>query len=299
MVLEQGNGALPKVLLPFRLFTGGPVLPGTQWVSWIHRLDLISLIQWAVTAPTVSGPVNAADPEAVTMKAFSATVGSVLHRPSSLPVPGLAYTWRWWNGNNDDDGSTSRSEGASRGIRFSIETGRPCGRSWRKDEEGEPGMRLLIESVMQYLHALAVAILVGKVVLLSFVVAPVLAKTLERESFGKVVRQLFPAYYLTGMGAAAVGLLSVSGLATIRETSSSLVIAGGIWLVILAAESYCRSPLTPQSNAMRDRLKEQEQQGAVDAGLQAAWNRLHQRSLFLNSVVLFGGLCLLQVARQF
>ena len=34
------------------------------------------------------------------------------------------------------------------------------------------------ESVMQYLHVLAVAILVGKVVLLSFVVAPILAKQL-------------------------------------------------------------------------------------------------------------------------
>ncbi len=69
--------------------------------------------------------------------------------------------------------------------------------------------------------------------------------------------------------------------------------------MILAIESHCLSPLTPQSNAMRDRLKEQEQCGAVDAELQAAWNRLHQRSLYLNSMVLFGGLCLLGVACQF
>ena len=90
MVLEQDGGALPKMLLPFRLFAGGPVLPGTQWVSWIHRLDLIGLIQWAITTPTVSGPVNAVAPEVMTMKAFCATVGKVLHRPSWLPVPGLA-----------------------------------------------------------------------------------------------------------------------------------------------------------------------------------------------------------------
>ncbi len=90
MVLEQGGGALPKMLLPFRLFAGGPVLPGTQWVSWIHRSDLIGLIQWAITTPTISGPVNAVAPEAVTMRTFCATVGKVLHRPSWLPVPGLA-----------------------------------------------------------------------------------------------------------------------------------------------------------------------------------------------------------------
>lgn len=90
MVLEQDGGALPKMLLPFRLFAGGPVLPGTQWVSWIHRRDLIGLIQWAIATPTVSGPVNAVAPVAVTMNTFCSTLGKVLHRPSWLPVPGLA-----------------------------------------------------------------------------------------------------------------------------------------------------------------------------------------------------------------
>ena len=160
-------------------------------------------------------------------------------------------------------------------------------------------MSLLIEPVPQYLHQLAVAILVGKVVLLSFVVAPILAKNLEREPFGKVVRQLFPAYYRLGMVTAAAGLLCVAALAMVREIRPSLVVAAAIWLGILAAESYCRSPLTPQSNAMRDRLKEQEQRGTVDAELQAAWSRLHQRSIYLNSIVLFGGFWLLGLARQF
>jgi hypothetical protein len=157
----------------------------------------------------------------------------------------------------------------------------------------------LIGSVMQYLHALAAAVLVGKVVLLSFVVAPILAKNLDPESFGKVVRRLFPAYYVLGMGSAAVGLLSLAGLAIILGSGPMLLVAGGIWLMILAAESYCRSPLTPQSNAMRDRLKEQERQGTVDPALKRAWDRVHQRSLYLNSLVLFGGFCLLGVARHF
>ncbi|HXH85288.1 MAG TPA: DUF4149 domain-containing protein [Nitrospira sp.] len=150
--------------------------------------------------------------------------------------------------------------------------------------------------MIEYLYILAVALLVGKVVLLSFVVAPILAKNLERESFGKVVRELFPAYYTLGMGTAIAGLISVAGLGLFLGMSTILVIAAGIWLIIFAAESYCRSPLTPQSNAMRDRLKEQESRGAVDPALQTAWSRLHQRSVYLNSLVLLAGLCLLGLA---
>lgn len=90
MVLEQDGGALPKMLLPFRLFAGGPVMPGTQWISWIHRRDHIGLIEWALTTPHISGPVNAVAPYPVTMKEFSQTLGHVLDRPSWFPVPGWA-----------------------------------------------------------------------------------------------------------------------------------------------------------------------------------------------------------------
>ncbi len=90
MVLEQDGGALPKMLLPFRLFAGGPILPGSQWVSWIHRRDHVGLILWALATSSVSGPINAVAPGAVTMRTFCDVLGQVLRRPSWLPVPGIA-----------------------------------------------------------------------------------------------------------------------------------------------------------------------------------------------------------------
>jgi len=90
MVLEQDGGALPKMLMPFRLFAGGPIMPGSQWVSWIHRRDHVGLIQWALATPRVSGPLNAVTPRAVTMNQFCDVLGRVLRRPSWLPVPGVA-----------------------------------------------------------------------------------------------------------------------------------------------------------------------------------------------------------------
>ena len=90
MVLDTDGGALAKMVLPFRLFAGGPILPGTQWVSWIHRHDHIGLIEWALANTDLSGPLNAVAPEPVTMKTFCEVLGRVIHRPSWLPVPRFA-----------------------------------------------------------------------------------------------------------------------------------------------------------------------------------------------------------------
>lgn len=152
-------------------------------------------------------------------------------------------------------------------------------------------------SLVADVHSLAAAVVLGKVVLLSFVVAPVLARNLEPESFSKVVRQLFPAYYALGMAAAVAGLISVGGLLAMTGVNASLLLAFVMWLMILAAEAYCRSPLTPRSNALRDELKEQEKLGVVDPRLQKTWNRLHQRSVYLNSLVLLAGFCLVLLGR--
>jgi uncharacterized protein (TIGR01777 family) len=90
MVLERDGGALAKMVPPFRAFVGGPISPGSQWVSWIHRADLIGLIEWALAHERVAGPVNAVAPGVVTMKEFCRTLGAALKRPSWLPVPEFA-----------------------------------------------------------------------------------------------------------------------------------------------------------------------------------------------------------------
>ncbi len=87
MVLGADGGALPRMALPFRLFLGGPIMPGSQWVSWIHLDDVVGLIEWSIATSSLSGPVNAVAPEPVRMQEFCRTLGKVLHRPSWFPVP--------------------------------------------------------------------------------------------------------------------------------------------------------------------------------------------------------------------
>ncbi len=89
IVLGLG-GAIAKMLPPFQLFAGGPIGSGRQWVSWIHREDLVNLILQALQRPEMTGVYNATAPNPVRMAQLCHTLGAVLHRPSWLPVPALA-----------------------------------------------------------------------------------------------------------------------------------------------------------------------------------------------------------------
>lgn len=90
VVLDSGGGALQRMLPAFRLGAGGPVAGGRQYVSWIHRDDLIGIILAALTDERWRGPVNATAPEPVSNRDFSRALGRALGRPSLLPVPGAA-----------------------------------------------------------------------------------------------------------------------------------------------------------------------------------------------------------------
>jgi uncharacterized protein (TIGR01777 family) len=90
VVLDREGGALAKMLPPFRLGVGGPVAGGAQYMSWVHREDLVGMIRSALKDERWEGPVNGTAPEPVTNREFSRALGHALHRPSLLPVPGFA-----------------------------------------------------------------------------------------------------------------------------------------------------------------------------------------------------------------
>jgi uncharacterized protein len=90
VVLDKDAGALQRMLLPFRLFVGGPLGSGNQWFPWVHREDEIRAIIFALRTESLSGPVNIVAPEQTTMRTFAETLGTALHRPSMFRVPSSA-----------------------------------------------------------------------------------------------------------------------------------------------------------------------------------------------------------------
>jgi hypothetical protein len=73
--------------LPFRLFAGGPLGSGTQWMPWVHLDDALGIILKAIREPALEGPVNVSAPGIVRMSEFCRELGRALGRPSWFPVP--------------------------------------------------------------------------------------------------------------------------------------------------------------------------------------------------------------------
>ncbi len=87
VVLGADGGFLSRVTLPFRLFVGGRLGSGKQWISWIHIDDEVKAIAFLMERQDLQGAFNLTAPNPVTSKDFFSIVGKVMKRPSWLPVP--------------------------------------------------------------------------------------------------------------------------------------------------------------------------------------------------------------------
>ena len=87
VVLSRRGGVVEKLYWPFFLGGGGPVGPGSQWVSWIALPDAVRAITHAIGTPGLAGPVNACSPQPARNADFMAALAGAMGRPCALPLP--------------------------------------------------------------------------------------------------------------------------------------------------------------------------------------------------------------------
>lgn len=90
VVLGADGGMVEKLKKPFTMGVGGQIGHGRQWMSWIHRQDLVRLILFVLEHETLHGPINAVSPNAVTNAEFTRQFATQLRRPALLPMPSMA-----------------------------------------------------------------------------------------------------------------------------------------------------------------------------------------------------------------
>ncbi len=90
VVLSNDGGAWPRIVLPFKLFAGGPIGSGNQYWPWIHIDDEVQAIRFLIDNENASGAFNLSAPAPLTNKEFAVTLGKVMGRPAFFPVPSAA-----------------------------------------------------------------------------------------------------------------------------------------------------------------------------------------------------------------
>jgi uncharacterized protein (TIGR01777 family) len=90
IVLDANQGALNRLIFPFKLFVGGSLGNGRQWFPWIHPIDEIRAIRFLLENETADGPFNLVAPNLLRNAELAKVIGSSMKRPSLIPVPGFA-----------------------------------------------------------------------------------------------------------------------------------------------------------------------------------------------------------------
>jgi uncharacterized protein (TIGR01777 family) len=87
IVLGKDGGVLKRLKIPFKLYLGGIIGDGSQYMSWIDIDDFVHAVGHIINNHTIAGPVNMVSPNPVTNKVFTNEFAKSLQRPAPFPVP--------------------------------------------------------------------------------------------------------------------------------------------------------------------------------------------------------------------
>jgi len=90
IILAREGGALPKMMLPFKIGVGGKLGSGQQWMSWVALEDVVGILRLVIENASLRGAVNIVSPQPLQNAEFTYVLAQAMHRPALFPAPAFA-----------------------------------------------------------------------------------------------------------------------------------------------------------------------------------------------------------------
>ena len=87
VVLDRDGGAMLQMARPFQFGVANWLGDGHQWLSWVHRQDVVAAIRFLLEHEELSGPFNVTAPHPVTSRGFCAAMKKHRRTLITAPVP--------------------------------------------------------------------------------------------------------------------------------------------------------------------------------------------------------------------
>lgn len=87
VVLDRDGGAFAQMARPFSFGVANWLGDGDQWLSWVHRKDVIRAMAYLLERDDLEGAFNITAPEAVTSRGFCKAMKRYKRTLISVPVP--------------------------------------------------------------------------------------------------------------------------------------------------------------------------------------------------------------------
>lgn len=91
VVFSNDGGAFPKMIQPIKFAMGATIGSGKQMIPWVHILDVVNALHWAIENRQAVGIYNLTAPQPISNQAFTQLAAKKLHRfVSPISVPEFA-----------------------------------------------------------------------------------------------------------------------------------------------------------------------------------------------------------------
>ena len=87
VVMDAGGGALTEMARPFRMGVANWIGDGRQYLSWVHRTDVVGAMLFLLEDDTLSGAFNVTAPVPVTSRELCDAMKRQLRTLVTLPMP--------------------------------------------------------------------------------------------------------------------------------------------------------------------------------------------------------------------